>query len=73
MFNGDIKQVQSHIVAYMVYLKQTVAYSTRNVVCSVVFTFYTMNDIIINKKRLYRYFTKTILLDFIRHHHNFQN
>ena len=49
MFNGDIKQVQSHLVAYMVYLKQTVAYSTHNVLCSAVFTFYTANDIVLKR------------------------
>lgn len=39
----------------MVYLKNNVAYSTRNVRCSAVFTFYLMNDVILNKKKLYRY------------------
>jgi integrase len=55
MFSGDIKQIQSHLIDYMVNLKNSVAYSTRNVRCSAVFTFYLMNDIILNKKRLYRY------------------
>lgn len=54
MFGGNTKQIQSHIIDYMIYLKNNVSYSTRNVRCSTIFTFYLMNDIILNKK-LYRY------------------
>lgn len=31
MFSDDIKQIQSHLIDYMVYLKNNVSYSTRNV------------------------------------------
>lgn len=55
MFLGDTKHIQSHLIDYMVYLKNNVAYSTRIVRSSAVFTFYAMNDIILNKKKLYRY------------------
>lgn len=60
MFSDDIQQIQSHLTDYMVYLKNNVAYSTRIVRCSAVFTFYAMNDIILNKKKLYRYLGEEI-------------
>jgi integrase len=55
MFSDDIKQIQSHLIDYIVSLKSNMSYSTRKVRCSAIFTFYTMNDVILNKKRLYRY------------------
>jgi integrase len=55
MFNSDLKTIEQHLIEYMVYLKPRIAYSTRMVYCSAVVTFYTMNDILVNKKKLYRY------------------
>lgn len=55
MFQSNFKTIESHLIDYMVYLKSKVQYSTRNVNCSAIITFYAMNDIILNKKKLYRY------------------
>ena len=55
MFQSNQKAIESNLIRYMVYLKSKSAYSTRNVNCSAIITFYAMNDIILNKKKLYRY------------------
>jgi integrase len=55
MFNSEVKTIEQHLIEYMVYLKTRILYSTRMVYCSAVFTFYAMNDITLNKKKLYRY------------------
>jgi integrase len=55
MFNSEPKVIESHLRDYMVYLRDRISYATRMVYCSAAFTFYSMNDITLNKKKLYRY------------------
>jgi integrase len=52
------KFIQNQIIDYLIYLKNppiSLIYATRSQYLAAIMTFYDLNDVILNKKKIYRY------------------
>jgi integrase/recombinase XerD len=55
MFSGDIKVIERSLINYAMDMRKRVSYSTRANYCSAVIAFYAMNDVLLNRKKIYKY------------------
>jgi integrase len=55
MFNGDIKVIEKSLINYAMDMRKRISYSTRANYCSAVIAFYAMNDVLLNRKKIYKY------------------
>lgn len=57
-YKDNPKVIQDQIIAYMIHLKNppfSLRYATRSQYLAGIMTFYELNDVILNKKKIYRY------------------
>jgi len=55
MFNGDIKVIEKSLINYAMDMRKRISYNTRANYCSAVIAFYAMNDVLLNRKKIYKY------------------
>ena len=57
-YKDNTQFIQNQIIDYMIYLKNppsSLRYATRSQYLAAILTFYDLNEIILNKKKIYRY------------------
>ncbi len=57
-YQDNVKIIQNQIIDYLIYLKNppvSLRYATRSQYLAAIMTFYDLNEVILNKKKIYRY------------------